>query len=95
MMFGDQAFPNITGKVGWDANGFLNYATDAFSGIAKTGSYVVSGSSSGEVPYKYADFSAQRSSSVFGNKTVQPRAIQILIIIKAWIDGDWTLFEPP
>lgn len=74
--------PNITGNVGWDANALFNYATGAFRGIAKTGSYVVAGGASGDVPYKYADFSASRSSSLYSGTKLQPPAFQTLIIIK-------------
>ena len=82
--------PNIIGNVGWDANGLFNYATGAFRGVAKTGSIVVSGTSSGAVPYKYADFSASRSSSLYSGTKLQPPAFQTLMIIKVWSADGWT-----
>ena len=76
------SIPNIIGNVGWDANGLLNYATGVFSGVAKTGPYVASGSSAGDVPYSYANFSASRSSSLYSGTKFQSPALQALIIIK-------------
>lgn len=84
-------WPNIIGNVGWDANGLLNYATGVFSGVAKTGPYVASGSSAGGVPYSYANFSASRSSSLYSGAKLQSPAFQTLIIIKVWIAFGWTL----
>ena len=40
-------------------------------------------------------FDASGSNSIYKGNTVQSSAVQVLIIIKIWIDGDWTVLELP
>ena len=40
-------------------------------------------------------FCASDSSSLYSSNTVQPKALQTLIIIKVWIEGGWTVSLPP
>ena len=85
--------PNITGTFG---SGYANYlaCTGIFSKVSKHqqgGQTVYSDSSVWKIS---AD--VQRQNPLFNDtNTVQPAALQTLIIIKIWIDGDWTVLELP
>lgn len=43
-------------------------------------------------PYYGIEFNAAKSSGIYNGSTLQPQAIQTLIIIKVWIALGWSLF---
>ena len=94
MMLG-QCYPNITGafyiaKAGYVTNG--SYATGAFSyralGIGNESNRSNNGGTT-------IDFNAESSNSTYSGNTIQVPSCQILIIIKVWRDGGWTVFDAP
>ena len=85
----DWAFPNITGTFctpKWI--GFTGWG--AMAAWEETGSGKDSADSSG-APFYGIEFNAARSSGIYNGSTLQPKACQTLIIIKAWKAGICTL----